>query len=81
MIVVNVLGLNDGVVGVLLMIVDEVEKCGIELLVCIVFYVMVGFDLLIMGVGLIYVFCKVLEKVGWLVEELDLVEVNEVFVV
>lgn len=80
-IVVNVFGFNDGVVVVLLMFVDEVEKWGIEFLVCIVFYVIVGLDLFVMGVGLIYVFCKVLDKVGWFVFDLDLVEVNEVFVV
>lgn len=77
----NVLGLNDGVVVLLIMIEDEVVCCGLMFLVCIVFYVIVGVDLVIMGSGLILVSCKVLEKVGWLVGDLDLVEVNEVFVV
>lgn len=38
-IVVNVSGINDGVVVIVLMLVDEVIKCGVELMVCVVLWV------------------------------------------
>lgn len=77
----NVLGLND--VGVVLVLMEclVVEKCGLKLLVCLVLYGYVGVDLKIMGIGLVLVMCKVLECVGLLVKDLDVIEVNEVFVV
>lgn len=51
------------------------------MLVRIVGYLVVGVDLKIMGIGLVLVICKGLEKVDWLLEDVDLFEINEVFVV
>ena len=75
----NASGLNDGAAGALLMSADEAEKRGIEPLARIASYATAGLDPSIMGVGPIYASRKALEKAGWKVEDLDLVEANEAF--
>ena len=75
----NASGLNDGAAGALLMSAKEAEQRGIEPLARIVSYATVGVDPSIMGVGPIYASRKALEKAGWKVEDLDLVEANEAF--
>ncbi|MEP4196692.1 MAG: acetyl-CoA C-acetyltransferase [Aliishimia sp.] len=75
----NASGLNDGAAAVLLMSSDNAEKRGIEPLARIVSYATAGLDPSIMGVGPIYASRKALEKAGWTVDDLDLVEANEAF--
>ena len=75
----NASGLNDGAAGVLLMSADEAEKRGINPLARIASYATAGLDPSIMGVGPIYAGRKALEKAGWSVDDLDLVEANEAF--
>ena len=75
----NASGLNDGAAGALLMSADEAEKRGIEPLARIASYATAGLDPQIMGVGPIYASRKALEKAGWSVDDLDLVEANEAF--
>lgn len=75
----NASGLNDGAAGALLMSSDEAEKRGIEPLARIASYATAGLDPSIMGVGPIYASRKALEKAGWKVDDLDLVEANEAF--
>ena len=75
----NASGLNDGAAGALLMSADEAEKRGIEPLARIASYATAGLDPSIMGVGPIYASRKALEKAGWKVEDLDLIEANEAF--
>ena len=75
----NASGLNDGAAGALLMSADEAEKRGIEPLARIASYATAGLDPRIMGVGPIYASRKALDKAGWKVEDLDLVEANEAF--
>lgn len=75
----NASGLNDGAAGTLLMSADEAEKRGIEPLARIASYATAGLDPSIMGVGPIYASRKALEKAGWSVNDLDLVEANEAF--
>jgi len=75
----NASGLNDGAAGALLMSADEAEKRGIEPLARIASYATAGLDPSIMGVGPIYASRKALDKAGWKVEDLDLVEANEAF--
>lgn len=75
----NASGLNDGAAGTLLMSADEAEKRGIEPLARIASYATAGLDPSIMGVGPIYASRKALEKAGWTVADLDLVEANEAF--
>ncbi|MEM8851632.1 MAG: acetyl-CoA C-acetyltransferase [Pseudomonadota bacterium] len=75
----NASGLNDGAAATLLMSADEAEKRGIEPLARIVSYATAGLDPSIMGVGPIYASRKALDKAGWKVGDLDLVEANEAF--
>ena len=75
----NASGINDGAAGTLLMTAEAAEKRGIEPLARIVSYATAGLDPSIMGVGPIYASRKALEKAGWKVDDLDLVEANEAF--
>ena len=75
----NASGLNDGAAATLLMSADEAEKRGIEPLARIASYATAGLDPSIMGVGPIYASRKALDKAGWSVDDLDLVEANEAF--
>ena len=75
----NASGLNDGAAATLLMSADEAELRGIEPLARIASYATAGLDPTIMGVGPIYASRKALEKAGWTVDHLDLVEANEAF--
>ena len=75
----NASGLNDGAAATLLMSADNAEKRGIQPLARIASYATAGLDPAIMGVGPIYASRKALEKAGWTVDDLDLVEANEAF--
>ena len=75
----NASGLNDGAAAVLLMSAAEAEKRGLEPLARIASYATAGLDPSIMGVGPIFASRKALEKAGWKVDDLDLVEANEAF--
>jgi acetyl-CoA C-acetyltransferase len=75
----NASGLNDGAAATLLMSADEAERRGIEPLARIASYATAGLDPSIMGVGPIHASRKALQKAGWSVEDLDLVEANEAF--
>lgn len=75
----NASGLNDGAAGVLLMSAEEAEKRGITPIARIASYATAGLDPKIMGVGPIYASRKALDKAGWSVSDLDLVEANEAF--
>ncbi|MBB5515178.1 acetyl-CoA C-acetyltransferase [Rubricella aquisinus] len=75
----NASGLNDGAAATLLMSAENAEKRGIQPLARIASYATAGLDPSIMGVGPIYASRKALEKAGWSVDDLDLVEANEAF--
>ncbi|MFV0360046.1 acetyl-CoA C-acetyltransferase [Tropicimonas sp.] len=75
----NASGINDGAAAVLCMSADEAERRGIEPLARIASYATAGLDPSIMGVGPIYASRKALDKAGWTVADLDLVEANEAF--
>lgn len=75
----NASGLNDGAAATLLMSADEAERRGIEPLARIASYATAGVDPSIMGIGPVMASRKALEKAGWSVGDLDLVEANEAF--
>ena len=75
----NASGINDGAAAALVMSAEEAGKRGIEPLARIASYATAGLDPKIMGVGPIYASKKALEKAGWTVGDLDLVEANEAF--
>ncbi|MBX9465679.1 MAG: acetyl-CoA C-acetyltransferase [Aquamicrobium sp.] len=75
----NASGINDGAAAVVLMSEDEAQRRGITPLARIVSWATAGVDPKIMGTGPIPASRKALEKAGWKVEDLDLVEANEAF--
>ncbi len=75
----NSSGINDGAAAVVLMTLEEAKKRGIEPLARIVSWAHAGVDPSIMGTGPIPASKKALEKAGWTVKDLDLIEANEAF--
>jgi acetyl-CoA C-acetyltransferase len=75
----NASGINDGAAAVVLMTEAEASRRGITPLVRIVSWATAGVDPAIMGTGPIPASRKALEKAGWSVGDLDLVEANEAF--
>jgi acetyl-CoA C-acetyltransferase len=75
----NASGINDGAAAVVLMTLAEARKRGITPLARIVSWAHAGVDPSIMGTGPIPASKKALEKAGWTVKDLDLIEANEAF--
>ena len=75
----NASGLNDGAAALVLMSADEAERRGRTPLARIASWAHAGVEPEIMGTGPIPATRKALEKAGWSVGDLDLVESNEAF--
>ena len=75
----NASGINDGAAVVLMMTAAEAKKRGLEPLARIVSWAHAGVDPSIMGTGPIPASKKALEKAGWSIKDLDLIEANEAF--
>ncbi|MBM3950185.1 MAG: acetyl-CoA C-acetyltransferase [Rhodospirillales bacterium] len=75
----NASGINDGAAAAVLMTADEAKRRGIKPLARIVSWATAGVDPAIMGTGPIPASRKALEKAGWKVQDLDLIEANEAF--
>ena len=75
----NASGLNDGAAALVLMSADEAKKRGLKPMARIASWAHAGVDPEIMGTGPIPASRKALEKAGWTVGDLDLVESNEAF--
>jgi len=75
----NASGLNDGAAALVLMSADEAKKRGLKPLARIASWAHAGVDPAIMGTGPIPASQKALEKAGWKVSDLDLIESNEAF--
>jgi len=75
----NASGINDGAAAIVLMSEAEAARRGITPLARIVSWATAGVDPAIMGTGPIPSSRKALEKAGWKVDDLDLVEANEAF--
>ncbi|MGQ3210663.1 MAG: acetyl-CoA C-acetyltransferase [Shinella sp.] len=75
----NASGLNDGAAAALLMSEAEASRRGIQPLARIVSWATAGVDPKIMGTGPIPASRKALERAGWKIGDLDLVEANEAF--
>jgi len=75
----NASGINDGAAAAVLMSEAEATRRGIEPLVRIVSWATAGVDPKVMGTGPIPASRKALEKAGWSVGDLDLIEANEAF--
>ncbi|MBU1378862.1 MAG: acetyl-CoA C-acetyltransferase [Alphaproteobacteria bacterium] len=75
----NASGLNDGAAALVLMSADEAKKRGLKPLARIASWAHAGVDPEIMGTGPIPASRKALERAGWKVSDLDLIESNEAF--
>ena len=75
----NASGLNDGAAALVVMSADEAKARGLKPLARIASWAHAGVDPEIMGTGPIPASRKALEKAGWSVDDLDLVESNEAF--
>lgn len=75
----NASGINDGAAAVVMMSREEADKRGVKPLAKIVSWAQVGVDPSIMGSGPIPASRKALEKAGWSVDDVELVEANEAF--
>ena len=75
----NASGINDGAAATVLMSEEEAARRGLTPLVRIASWATAGVDPSVMGTGPIPASRKALEKAGWLVADLDLVEANEAF--
>jgi acetyl-CoA C-acetyltransferase len=75
----NASGLNDGAAALVVMSAAEAKKRGLTPMARIVSWATAGVDPAIMGTGPIPASRKALEKAGWSVKDLELVEANEAF--
>lgn len=75
----NASGINDGAAVVMLMTRAEADKRGLKPMATIKSWAQSGVAPEIMGTGPITASKKALEKAGWTVADLDLIEANEAF--
>ena len=75
----NASGINDGAAAAVVMSAAEAAKRGIKPLAKIVSWATAGVDPSIMGTGPIPASRKALQKAGWDIASLDLIEANEAF--
>src|ERR1700759_773592 len=75
----NASGINDGAAAVVLMKASEAAKANRKVLARIVSWAQAGVDPAIMGSGPIPASRSALQKAGWKIEDLDLIEANEAF--
>jgi len=75
----NASGLNDGAAAVLLMSAAKAQELGLPVLARIAAYANAGVDPAIMGIGPVSATQRCLQKAGWQIADLDLIEANEAF--
>lgn len=75
----NASGINDGAAALIIMSKEKADELGIKPLATIVSFGEAGVDPKIMGTGPIPASRQALERAGWKVSDLDLIEANEAF--
>jgi acetyl-CoA C-acetyltransferase len=75
----NASGLNDGAAAVVVMSGARAQALGLEPLVRIRAYASAGLDPAYMGMGPVPASRRCLERAGWTIDDLDLMEINEAF--
>ena len=75
----NASGLNDGAAALVVMSANEAAKRGAPVLARIASWASAGVDPSIMGIGPVPATRRALEKAGWSIADLDLIEANEAF--
>ncbi|HEX8194015.1 MAG TPA: acetyl-CoA C-acetyltransferase [Allosphingosinicella sp.] len=75
----NASGLNDGAAALVLMSREEAERRGVPILGRVASWASAGVDPSIMGIGPVPATKRALEKAGWTIGDLELIEANEAF--
>src|SRR5918998_2101520 len=75
----NASGLNDGAAALVLMSREDAERRGAPVLATVKSFASAGVDPSIMGIGPVPASRRALEKAGWTINDLDLIEANEAF--
>jgi acetyl-CoA C-acetyltransferase len=75
----NASGLNDGAAALVVMSRAEAERRGAPVLGRVASWASAGVDPSIMGIGPVPATRRALEKAGWTIADLDLIEANEAF--
>jgi acetyl-CoA C-acetyltransferase len=75
----NASGLNDGAAALVLMSRAEAERRGAPILARVASWASAGVDPSVMGIGPVPASKRALEKAGWTIADLDLIEANEAF--
>ncbi|MBS3186950.1 MULTISPECIES: acetyl-CoA C-acetyltransferase [unclassified Pseudomonas] len=75
----NASSLNDGAAAVLMMSASKAQALGLPVLAKIASYASAGVDPAIMGIGPVSATQRCLDKAGWQLADLDLIEANEAF--
>jgi acetyl-CoA C-acetyltransferase len=75
----NASALNDGAAAVMLMSASKARALGLPVLAKIAAYANAGVDPAIMGIGPVSATRRCLDKAGWTLDQLDLIEANEAF--
>ncbi|RQD72084.1 MAG: acetyl-CoA C-acetyltransferase [Tindallia sp. MSAO_Bac2] len=75
----NASGINDGAAAILVMSKEKAEELGVKPLATIVSYANAGVDPSIMGIGPVSATKNALEKGGFSIDDMDLIEANEAF--
>ena len=75
----NASGLNDGAAALVLMSREEAVRRGAPILARVASWASAGVDPSIMGIGPVPASKRALEKAGWTIADLDLIEANEAF--
>jgi acetyl-CoA C-acetyltransferase len=75
----NASGINDGAAALVLMSAEEAARRGATVLARVASWASAGVDPSIMGIGPVPATRRALEKAGWKIADLDLIEANEAF--
>jgi acetyl-CoA C-acetyltransferase len=75
----NASSLNDGAAAVILMSAAKAKALGLPVLAKIAAYANAGVDPAIMGIGPVSATRRCLDKAGWSIDHLELIEANEAF--
>jgi acetyl-CoA C-acetyltransferase len=75
----NASGLNDGAAAVVMMSASNAKRLGLKPMATVRAYANAGVDPAYMGYGPVPATQRCLERAGWSIDELDLIEANEAF--
>ncbi|MFZ1965329.1 MAG: acetyl-CoA C-acetyltransferase [Roseiarcus sp.] len=75
----NASGINDGAAALVVMSAEEAQRRGLKPLARIASFAAAGVDPALMGAGPIPASGKALQRAGWTINDLDLIEANEAF--